>query len=572
VDENYYPLAEESYPITLIKGENNIKVDIIWSEQGFKIFINQDIDTDNIEKAAPDFFSVIGLPINVFEAKTAADVIKSASLFTIPKDKIIRRTSDTTGWTPYTQTSTEVDEYIKNVHRKTSTSVNAGISVGLFSGGIQSSWGSSSSVNEKGMFLEFRSRSVLAEEYIEGGTSPEFWVPYFNPNAVNDVLTQSAGWFLDNYGSHVFHQAEYGVYARMCYTHLESKTTTTTKMKAGFEAQYEIFKAGASQSDSTEASEFRNKTTLDFVTYGGVVDFMTDGDFYAGYKDWFASAVKSPGYIGSNNTGYLAIWTILLKYADIHADNAVRQKAEAIRYEFYKRALDRMTEWNWVRITDTPLTNYGQLRNHYIESGGDVTPKQIVVYLFGAGGGGQGAGWVYEGPFRNRIDIGGGGGGGGGAARFGFVFTPKEVTDSIQLIHYVGKGGTGGSGRERTGRTGGHNGGNGESSRIEFDLQGTHISISANGGQGGGLNGDGRGGNGGTSFDNPEPSLINYYLPKDGKNGDTRGGVSGGNGGEGIRLEGYDDTAGAGGKGGKSTGGGSTGNNGLILIREITLD
>ena len=576
IDENYYPLAEESYFEQLLKGENNINVDIIRSESGFKIFINQVIEEFPVDTVPvmPDFFSVIGLPINIFEAKTAADVIKSASLFTVPANKIIRRTPETVGWAPYTQTSIEVDESIKNIHRKNSTSVNAGINLGAFSGGVQSSWGSGSSVNEKGMFLEFRSRSILAEEYIEGGVSPEFWVPYLNQNAINDVINQSAGWFLDNYGSHIIHQAEYGVFARMCYTHLESQTATTTNMKAGFEAQYKVFAGGASQSNSTEAAEFRNKTTLNFVTYGGVADFMSDGDFYAGYKDWFASAMNSPGYIGSDNTGYLAIWTILLKYADIRADNAIRQKAEAIRYEFFKRALNRMTEWNWITITDTPLTNYGQERNHYIDAGGDITPKQIVVYLFGAGGGGQGAGYKYDyvlGVKGKRTDRGGGGGS-GGAARFGFIFAPEKTTDYILLKYIVGEGGAGGSKKERSSEGGGYSGENGGNSQAAFNLQGTDINISVNGGEGGGIQGDGTGGNGGTSLDNPNPLLLNFFLPKDGNNGIGRNDGKGGGGGEGLSLDGYNGTAGAGGKGGSSTNGGNTGANGLIVIREITLD
>jgi hypothetical protein len=79
-------------------------------------------------------------------------------------------------------------------------------------------------------------------------------------------------------------------------------------------------------------------------------------------------------------------------------------------------------------------------------------------------------------------------------------------------------------------------------------------------------------GGGGKTFNNPDSYLINYHLPLNGNNGNGRSTGTGGSGGAGILLHGYADTAGAGGQGGSNTSGGHNGGNGVIIIREISLE
>ena len=206
-------------------------------------------------------------------------------------------------------------------------------------------------------------------------------------------------------------------------------------------------------------------------------------------------------------------------------------------------------------------------------------PATVEVYLFGAGGGGQGGhSKNYQQGVGQRTERGNGGGGGGGAA----VYAKFEVTGSTTFNMSVGSGGAGGKGLSKPvggSWESGSPGSAGESTTVRFGSS----TLSAGGGSGGGKPGaqNVEGGAGGQAGPAPQGLLdivtVSGEPGKNGRHNSQEGGVGGSTGlirkgsigGSIYGKGGIDNRAPEPGGGGESKNGntaGGTGGNGRVIF------
>ncbi|MCL2441352.1 MAG: hypothetical protein FWD14_06395 [Treponema sp.] len=503
--------------------------------------------------------SVLGKGINVLEAEsgTGADVNKSVNLFYLMSGDI-RIENASTGFSPYTNYEEVTETSVFQIQKSSNKGASFGIGEGLpFGGNIGARWGGSSSLSQEGLLIQVVTTTVVAREYVIGGNSPYFWAQRLTQSGIDDFFRLSASLFLDKYDPFFITDANHGIYARMNYIYRGTTFNDLNQVSTGFKAAYNGFALGCDSSNSSQAIEFINNSFFNYFIFGGIADFQSSQEFYAGYKEWFSRATQSPGYVGSPMSGYMAVWQVFMALAELNPNRAIeiRQRAEAIRMEFYERSFARASSFNWTTVHTRIFSAVGNDK-FILPAAVDGTPRQVIMYAWGAGGGGQGA-CISGSLIRNWYP--GAGGGSGGAVRFGFLTTSDIVIDL-----FVAMGGNAGGKKDTSSSsTSGHTGDTGGNSWISYN--GT--TMYAFGGQGGGEPGSRNGGSPGSASSNPGPQ-YNHYQRYDGNRGGN-GGSTPGNGGIAVSFDGY--SGGSGARGGNQSAG-SAGSNGLVVIKYFSFD
>ncbi|MDR0442305.1 MAG: hypothetical protein LBH44_02745 [Treponema sp.] len=500
--------------------------------------------------------TIPGSPIDPLTAlyETGSD-IRPASIILWREGDIVYQTGGD-GFAPDTPTNKITESSEREVYRK----LNAGTSFNLlgivgFSAGVKNTTHSTKS----NYVMVFKSKSILGRVF--ANNSPAFLAERLNPQTVEDLLQLNASQFLTLIkGPFIITDAEIGITADLRFYYHGSEKTDKTKITSGFNAIIDNINAGGSLSWTEEAKEIKNNSDLYIYTYGGANDFLTENEFFEGYKDWFANAKESPGFIGTKN--YVPVWEVFFAYAATLTDpvkaGEIIKRAEALRTVYYDKAIRKGEELEWMSPTIQQITALGG-NMFYLPAEPNGALRQIKLRVIGGGGGGGGGA---TGGTLFRTNYPGGGGGSSGGVKTGFI-----TSGDIELEYFVGKGGSGG-GRTDSPNTNvkGKAGQPGQDSWVKYG----NVTITANGGQPGNENNSRNGGAGGTHSKNPGPS-FNVYEAFDGKKGGNGSGYSsGGPGGKDTAIDGY--SGGAGGRGGKTyEGDGKTGGNGKIVIEWFTL-
>jgi hypothetical protein len=528
------------------------------NEIGSELPAEKPKDEPPVVNSAPRFTSVVGYSMNIIEAKfgTVTDINFSQSAINFQPGDIVCQPMLTSDYSEIIETS----RY--GIQKAQNTGFNLGIGEGLpFSGGLNEKYGSNTSESSFSYYVQIMARSILYHEYVVNGNSPAFWASRLSRQILNDFYSLSPSMFLDRYGAVIVTEAWYGSIASMNWHYTGTALKDKNQIAIGMKATYDGISGGIDWSNKSEAVEFNSNSTFTYFVNNAIADFQSADEFKAGYKAWFARAAEAPSFVGANPSTYLPIWVIFMAYADLHPERAAEiiQRAESIRNEFFERAFECASKLDFLTIHTQVFNAVGGDR-FFLPADLNGTLRQFMVSCIGAPGGGQGS--CLSGSFTQSYYPGAGGGSPAGL-RFGFLST-ADVTIDL----YVGQAGAGGGKRVTSSSSkNGHTGDSGQASWVRYN----DITLTADGGQGGGEPGGRTAGAGGTASSNP--GTLQYFMRVDGNRGGN-GGNSAGAGGASVSIDGFGRSfsSGSGGRGGTQGAGSAGSANGLIAIQWATLD
>jgi hypothetical protein len=392
-------------------------------------------------------------------------------------------------------------------YKDKNSSINLSYSGILFSGKFSSEF--SVAMNESRVdsnsYIRGRSYRYTQDDYIKGVTLQKL-ADYLTEDFISVLQTKTATQILDQYGTHVLVRYYKGGSMEFNYTYTGKSLNSNTQLKAALQASYAGIKGEISGNATTNGRELEENSLFHYYTYGGKpIDAFSLQELKNSYGGWLNSIADNADIcgIGDFSQSLIPLW-------ELAAADGYSSIARELESEFNARAV-RQGKALLVKKIKTEIKEFRTNGTYSFDKATKDLPANIEIYALGAGGGGQGGN--YSGMFDT--EKGTGGAGGGGAAAYLKLVTEESITLNIT----IGAGGRGGNAYTSTATQSGDKGADGGATKVGWSSKG--ITLTANGGIGGGGSGKSvGGGQGGMGSLNPtQHSLYKSNASDKGKTG-----------------------------------------------------